>query len=38
MHHSLQVLGSVERLLLLEEPDIAGKGKATNRLAVGSGK
>jgi hypothetical protein len=38
MYHALEVLGSVESLLLLEEEDIAGNGNTANRLAVGSVK
>jgi hypothetical protein len=34
MHHTLEVLGAVEGLLLLEQPYIASYGNATNVLAV----
>jgi hypothetical protein len=36
MYHALQILGSVESLLLLEEEHIAGYGNTANGLAVGS--
>jgi hypothetical protein len=34
MYHSLQVLGTIESLLLLEEKNIARYGYATDGLAV----
>jgi hypothetical protein len=36
--HALEVLGAVERLLLLEEEDITGYGNAANGLAVRAAK